>query len=99
MLEELAALEKYVGPQKYSCKDLTAVEGYPITSMQRKDTKFGPAIVAEITMPGGETGITFLPQRFVDQLTNHQIDTFNKGGFKLRCTGMSGRSINLQFFM
>lgn len=98
MLEELAALEKCTGPEVYSCKDLTAEEGYPITSMKRMDTKYGPSIAAEITMPGGETGLTFLPQRFVGQLTNIHIERFNKGGFRMKCSGMSGRSVNLKFF-
>lgn len=99
MLEELASLEKYEGPQKVSCKDLTAYKGYPITSMKRVDTKYGSSIVAEIIMPGGEAAITFLPQRFAAQLTNQQIERFNKGGFKIRCTGMTGRSINVLFFI
>lgn len=97
MLEELALLEKYEGPQKVSCRDLTASEGYPITSMKRVDTKFGPSIAAEILMPDGQAAITFLPQRFVEQMTNQQIDVFNKGGFRIKCTGMTGRSINVQF--
>ena len=99
LLDELSALEKYEGPPKFSCKDLTAAEGYPIVSMKRMDTKFGPAVVAEIVMPGGEAGITFLPQRFVDNLTNTQIEKINKGGYKMRCSGMTGRSTNIQFFV
>lgn len=99
MLSELAELEKYEGPPKYSCKELTAEEGYPITSMKRMDGKFGPSVVAEITLPdGGGPAITFLPQRFVTRLSDEQIENFNKGGFRLKCTGMSGRSINLLFF-
>lgn len=99
MLQELATLEVYDGPSKVPCKDLTAAEGYPINSMKRTETKYGPSIMIEIVMPEGETAITFLPRRFVDQLTNQQIDRFNKGGFKIRCTGMTGRSPNVKFFM
>jgi hypothetical protein len=98
LMEDLAALEEYKGPPKVSCKDLTAAEGYPITSLKRMDSRFGASIVAEITMPGGEPAITFLPQRFVDQLTNAQIEVINKGGFRMRSTGMTGRSINLKIY-
>lgn len=98
MLEDLAGLEKYEGPPKYSCKELTHPEGYPITAMRRMDTKYGASIVAEIIMPGGEAAVTFLPQRFVDNLTNSQIELFNSGNFKMKCTGMTGRSINVLFY-
>lgn len=99
MIQELAALEKYEGPEKISCKDLTREEGYPILAMKRVTTKYGQSIAADITLPGGKTAITFLPSRFSENMTNAQIEMFNKGGFKIRCTGMTGQSINVTFFM
>jgi len=98
LLDELSALEVYEGPQKISCRDLTAPEGYPITSIRKVTSRFGAAVVVDIVMPGGETAITFLPQRFVEQLTDHHLDGINKGGFRLRCTGMTGRSINIRIY-
>lgn len=103
ILEELGDLEKYEGPPKYCCRELTNEEGYAILPYYLLDeedrVQICPSIIAGIVMPGEETGIIFLPQRFVDQLTNYQIEWFNQGGFKLKCAGMTSRSINLQLFI
>jgi len=98
LLEQLSALEVHSEPEKVSCRDLTAPEGYPILSVKRVSSRFGAAIAVDIVMPGGETAVTFLPHRFVNKLTDLQIEQLNKGGFRLRCSGMTGRSINVKIY-
>ena len=101
LTSKLSKLEKFEAPEKVSCRDLRAAEGYPIQSMRRMDTTYGPAVVAEIVMLGGDTAITFLPKRFhdgKDALLEHELEEINKGDYKLRCTGMTGRSINIAIY-
>lgn len=95
---KLAELEKFEGPEKISCKELTAAEGYPIIGAQRIKTRFGETVMVNITMPGGEERVAFLPSRFVSMLTNAEIESLSSNGYRIRSSGMTNRSINVTIF-
>ena len=92
------ALEKLKIRPKIQAKDLTDEEGYNIIHLKRINTKFGETIIADICTSNGDKAVTFLPPRFADDLDATDLVQLNGGGYKIRCTGMTGRSPNMAIY-
>lgn len=94
---KLAELEVGQPLPKVSIKDLTKPSGYKILSAKRVGTRFNrDCIMLEVEInSNGDSAITFLPKRFVDELSSEDLDMLGNGGFSVRATGQVGESPNV----
>lgn len=94
LASKLKFLQKGEDTQKYSIKELVDPAGYSILSLRRVDTRFNhPAILVEIELENEEKAVTFLPNRFVEELTDEDLKTITEAkSYRLRCLDPSGVS-------
>ena len=93
---KLNNLEVSRGPPRASITDLidpAAITGARLHSHR----EYGTSIILDIIF-NGIPHIVFLPKRFALNLTQAEIDSLAAGGYKIKCTGMTGRSPNVQIF-
>lgn len=95
---KLNNLEVSRGPPRAAISDLIDPAGYPITGARlHSHREYGTSVILDIIFDR-TPHIVFLPKRFALNLTQAEIDTIAAGGYKVKCTGKTGRSPNVQIF-
>lgn len=85
---------------KVSIRELTSKAGYSIVAARRVETRFKtPSILLEIDREEDGPAITFLPNRFVNTLTDEDLsDITDAGDYRVCCTDSSGNSPSVRIW-
>lgn len=96
---KLQTLENPLSIDRVDWAELTSEDGYLIKSAKFVKTSVGTGIAVEIHTKDDEIKLGFLPRRYVDNLTEKDVAALGNGSWKVKCTGKSGRTHLLVFFM
>lgn len=85
---------------KVAMKELTSTNGYKIVAARRVDTRFNrPTILLEIDLEEGGHAVTFLPNRFVEALSDAELAEITAAkNYRVCCTGSRGSSPNVRIW-
>jgi len=85
---------------KIPIKELTSKAGYRIVAARRVETRFRTAsILLEIDREEDGPAITFLPNRFVNTLTEEDLSEITEAGdYRVCCTDSSGNSPSVRIW-
>lgn len=99
LANKLQHLEKYAElPPRIKITELRDERGYQIVYCKRITTQHGPAIVIHF-LNEGVKGSTFLPKRFVNYLSDEDIEEISTSSkFKFYCVGMIKRSPDIKIW-
>lgn len=95
---KLLGLQRVPNLPVVSSRDLSHPDGYKVLDCRRVETRFGVSIVCEILMPDDSRAVTYLPSRFHQELSDEDLMELRVDGWRVRATGMTGRSVDLLFY-